>query len=321
MMIPFVKMHGLGNDYLFIDVDDAVGLDPCASAARWCDRHRGVGGDGIVLHGPPRDPGNHASMRVVNADGSDGGVCGNGLRCLGLLLAGGKFFDEACIAVETPAGVVRLVVGPIAGDAPRIVEAEMSAPRLEMAAIPAVIPGLDSRDSMIGRQVTELTNLGFEADDLPSESCLSLVSMGNPHAVVRLPEGREHHELDRIIRRIGPRLECHPWFPNRINVHLMSVASPGRIRLSTWERGSGPTRACATGACAAAVAARIPAPESHALEWQVVELPGGPIEIGWDGRLESPVRQRGPAVESFRGVIRTNRGVVSELDSGENERR
>ena len=314
MSVPFVKMHGLGNDYLFIDARQAASLDPFVAAPMVCDRERGIGADGIVMYGPPVDPGNDAWMTVVNADGSDGGVCGNGLRCLAMLLAERRGTDHEEIRVETPGGVVRLRLGRSPDGGSVMVEADMGPPRLKLAAIPAVVPGWTPEGSLIDRAAGELSGFDASSWGLSSDARISLVSMGNPHLVILLREGGTRAMLDQRIREIGPGLEGHPWFPERINVHLMAIDSPGRIRLSTWERGSGPTRACGTGACAAAVAARL---AGAAPAWQEVELPGGRLDIGWNGSPGDPVRQRGPAEEILRGVLDGSVGLEPGTDSGE----
>ena len=314
MSVPFVKMHGLGNDYLFIDARQAASLDPVVAAPKVCDRERGIGADGIVMYGPPRDPWNDAWMTVVNADGSDGGVCGNGLRCLAMLLAEQPGTDHEEIRVETPGGVVRLKLGRSGEQDSVMVEADMGPPRLKLGAIPAVVPGCAPEESLIDQVAGELAGFDALSWGLTPDTRLSLVSMGNPHLVILLPAGGTRAMLDQGIRGIGPGLQGHPWFPARINVHLMVIDSPGRIRLSTWERGSGPTRACGTGACAAAVAARL---SGAAPAWQEVELPGGRLDIGWNGAPGDPVRQRGPAEEILRGVLDRPVGLELGTDSGE----
>lgn len=308
MSVPFVKMHGLGNDYIFIDAGRSPAFDPVAAAPGVCDRHHGVGADGIVMHGPPTDPRHHARMMVVNADGSDGGVCGNGLRCLALLLVTDGGIDPEEVRIETAEGVVRLQVAGAGVDGAPEIEAEMGPPRLESRSIPAMVPGLQARARLLDHPIATLEPLGFDPVGLPEGTRVSLVSMGNPHLVLAIPGEVARGELDREIRRIGPTLERHPWFPERINVHLVAGISPGHLAMSTWERGSGPTRACGTGACAAAVAMRCSGFES---DWWQVDLPGGRLDIGWEGRDDASVRQRGPAVEAFRGRLE------SGFDSGE----
>ncbi|MAC18111.1 MAG: diaminopimelate epimerase [Phycisphaerae bacterium] len=301
MKVPFVKMHGLGNDYVFIDGRDGVELRS-ATVIRISDRREGIGGDGVVMLEAPVDVANHARMRIFNADGSDGGVCGNGLRCLARWLRQDGFVAEGSIRVETPGGVVELLAGPMLADGTVRVEATMPSPRLESAMIPSRIPGVGPAEPVIDRNAGEI----LAGRDLPPTTRLTLVSMGNPHAVLSLG-GVGRAELDRMIRCVGPKIECHPFFPERINVHLVSSDDRGGLRMSTWERGSGATRACGTGACAAVVAlvaASGPGDDS----WRDIELPGGRLEIAWSGRPTDPVRQRGPAVESFRGWVEIESG-------------
>lgn len=304
MKIPFVKMHGLGNDYVFIDGRNGVELQS-SSVIAISDRREGVGGDGVVILESPADVANHARMRIFNADGSDGGVCGNGLRCLARWLWQDGFVPEGSIRVETPGGVVELLAGPALEDGTVQVEAAMPSPRLACGEIPARIPGVDPGDPVIQRNACEI----LPAQDLPATARLTLVSMGNPHAVLILTDaagiGRE--ELDRMIRSVGPKIERHAFFPERINVHLMIPDDRSGLRMSTWERGSGATRACGTGACAAVVAL-VAASGPGDGSWREVELPGGRLEISWSGRPSDPVRQRGPAVESFRGWVEIESG-------------
>ena len=207
MNIPFVKMHGLGNDYLFIDARRSESLDPFAAAPVVCDRRRGVGADGIVMYGTPRDPANDAWMTVVNADGSDGGVCGNGLRCLAVLLTEGRDVGGQEIRVETPGGVVGLRVEGATDEGRVIVEAEMGPPVLKLDDIPASIPGSDPEATWIDRAIGEIAGFDPSAWGLPMEARLSLVSMGNPHLVILLPRGGSREMIDRSIRRrqrVGP---------------------------------------------------------------------------------------------------------------------
>ena len=306
MTIPLVKMHGLGNDYVFIDGRAGIELES-SSVVAISDRREGVGGDGVVILENPVGVGADARMRIFNADGSDGGVCGNGLRCLARWLRGDGIVPEGPIRVETPAGVVEMTVGPTREDDTVRVEVAMSAPRLASGEIPARIPGVDSGAAVIDRPASEvLPELAF-----PSRTRLSLVSMGNPHAILSLSdaEGVDRDELDRMIRAMGPAVERHSCFPERLNVHLVVPGERGGLRMSTWERGSGATRACGTGACAAVVASVMSAVSGKARvgseedPWRVVELPGGELEIAWSGAANESVRQRGPAVECFRGRV------------------
>lgn len=306
MRIPFVKMHGLGNDYVFIDGRDGIDIDS-SSVVSISDRREGVGGDGVVILENPVGVGADARMRIFNADGSDGGVCGNGLRCLARWLQRDGIVPEGPIRVETPAGVVEMTVGPTLEDDTVRVEVAMPAPRFAAGEIPARIPGVDSGAAVIDRPASEvLPGVAF-----PSRTRLSLVSMGNPHAVLTLSdaEGVDRDELDRMIREVGPAVERHSCFPDRINVHMVVSRDGGGLRMSTWERGSGATRACGTGACAAVVASvmstgsRESRFDSEEDPWRVVDLPGGELEIAWSGAENDSVRQRGPAVESFRGRV------------------
>ncbi|MEC8321102.1 MAG: diaminopimelate epimerase [Planctomycetota bacterium] len=310
MIVEFTKLHGLGNDYLFIDGKTHPSLDAAGLAPTACDRHRGIGADGIIVFSI--DPGSTDVVRMAihNADGSDGGTCGNGLRCLGRLLArDGRLKGDRFTAV-TSTGRFEVV---LRGD--DLVEVDMGVPAFELGSIPAAIPGLDAESVVVDRP---LADLGLETTGLPGEARLSLVATGNPHAVVRMPGSCERARLDELVRSVGPSFERHPWFPRRINLHLVSRPPTGPLLMSTWERGSGATQACGTGACAAVVA--LEAVEPAAEEWTEISLPGGSLEISWAGGRGEAVRQRGPAEEVFRGRLETTTGLASRPRSGEDGR-
>jgi len=274
MKIDFTKMHGLGNDFVVINaVDQHVRLT--AEQYRFlADRRFGVGCDQVLLVEPPRDPGTDFYYRIINADGSEVEQCGNGARCFARFVRehGLSLKDE--VDVGTLGGKIRLFV-----EGNGLVRVNMGEPILDPQRIP-----FDAPDRQISYPI-EVAGEGL---------AIGAVSMGNPHAVLRVDD------LDSApVERIGPLLERHPRFPQRVNVGFMQVVSSEAIRLRVFERGAGETLACGTGACAAVVAGRL----QGVLEERVrVTLPGGELEIVWQGEGH-PVWMTGPAVRVFEGRI------------------
>jgi len=270
--LEFTKVEGLGNDFLLLDRrgDSVASIEAELTTLRGlapavCHRRTGVGGDGILVLGPPRVAGHDASMWVVNFDGSRPEMCGNGLRCVALVAAGVGRHE---LVVDTDAGPRRCVV---------------TAERTEHGEVEV--------DMGPGR------SLGEKAPVAGEGRTFDAVSMGNPHAVafVGLSEDPE-----ALARRIGPGVERSPEFPEGTNVELARVEPDGGVRLWVWERGCGITDACGTGACATAVAGA----RRGLLPTEVpvtVHLPGGPLEIRVPSDPEAGVRMRGPARVVFRG--------------------
>ncbi len=296
----FVKMEGLGNDFVVMDLRQAPPprwLDDRAVIARLCDRHRGVGADGLLAVLPPR-PGVAAAarMRVLNADGSEAEMCGNGLRCVARYLfeqAPVPTQAEPTLAIETAAGVLRCELHlrregqPDPFDGCEI-EIAMGAPRLLRAEVPMLGPPAEpcvDEPIVIGGETLRIT----------------AVSMGNPHAVIFVPAGVTGADLLALARRVGPPLSAHPAFPQRTNVELCHRRSAAEYEVVVWERGCGITQACGTGACAVAVAAcRL----GHAPpdRWLKIQLLGGVLGV----RVlpaEHDVRMRGPARPVFWGRL------------------
>jgi diaminopimelate epimerase len=310
--LSFVKMEGLGNDFLVLDFRATAApawLDDCLTITRLCDRHRGVGADGVLAVLPAR-PGVAAvaRMRVLNADGSEAEMCGNGLRCVAKYL----FEHDPALAerptpglgaapcgpsleIETGAGVLRCELPSTATDRPtalaageREIEIAMGAPRLQRAAIP------------MGGPVAELCL--DEPLVVAGEALrLTAVSMGNPHAVVFVPADVSGHALYALAQRLGPQVERHPLFPQRTNVEFCHRRTAEEYEVVVWERGCGITQACGTGACAVAVAAcRLGL--SAVDRWLTIQLPGGPLQI----RVlpgEREVKMRGPARSVYWGRL------------------
>ncbi|CAB3393618.1 diaminopimelate epimerase [Kyrpidia spormannii] len=273
--MKFVKMHGLGNDFVVVEVH-ALPVDPGALARNWCDRHFGIGADGLVFVLPSDRA--DVQMRIFNADGSEAEQCGNAVRCVGKYAFERGLVRRRDLVVETLAGLQRIVLG---GNGSRVEEVtvDMGEPILEPGRIPVA---LAEGGTPSGRVEAAGREWAFTA-----------VSMGNPHAVIFVDdvEGTD-------VRGVGSEVETNPLFPNRVNVEFVETLGPGEIRLRVWERGCGETLACGTGACAAVVAGVLEGRSGRKVQ---VHLPGGTLKIEWaeDGR----VYMTGPAVEVFRGEI------------------
>lgn len=304
MRRPFVKMHGLGNDYVFMDGREGLDLD-AATVRALSDRRTGIGSDGVIVLERPRSSDNDARMVVFNADGSDGGVCGNGLRCLVAWLASDGLIDREAPRIEIGGGVVEAKVEGTVEPQCVLVSAEFPPPGLPCGLIPARIPGVADASPVVDRPIGLDSPEAIPGVRLDREASLTLVSTGNPHAVIWLGATPiDRARLDELVRAIGPDIERHEWFPERVNVHVCCGSPREGLRAATWERGSGPTKACGTGAAAVLVAGVLrdgPPGRGQPDEWVAVELPGGILENSWSGRPESPIRQRGPATEVFRG--------------------
>ena len=278
--MKFTKMEGAGNDYIYVDARGQQRDWPELSR-RMSDRHFGVGSDGLILVAASAVA--DLKMVMFNADGSQGEMCGNGIRCFA------KYAIERNIAAPAPGG--GLTVETLAGirtvtptyDGPGITGARvaMGKPILEPSEIPV---------SLAGALPAPVLDYPFAMDgyELP----LSFVSMGNPHAVAFL----DGPVADFPLHSVGPKVEHHPMFPRRVNFEIVNVDAPGRLTARVWERGSGETLACGTGACAIAVAARLSGRGGDTVD---LTLPGGVLRIAWDGAGE--VIMEGPATEVFRG--------------------
>lgn len=275
MYIRFTKMHGLGNDFMVVDlISQRAHLHP-DQIKRLADRHFGVGFDQLLLIEPPGRPDVDFRYRIFNADGSEVEQCGNGARCFARFVCDNKLTPKSRIKVETKKGIIELIVQPNGQ-----VTVDMGAPRLEPADIPFQA---ESRASVYPIEVDGKT---YE---------ISAVSMGNPHGVLLTPD------VNRApVQALGRKLETHPRFPERANIGFMQVVNPRLIKLRVFERGVGETLACGTGACAAVVAGRL----RGLLEEQVeVRLPGGNLQIQWPGEGQS-VMMTGPATRVFEGEVR-----------------
>lgn len=285
----FVKLHGLGNDYLFLDAVEEPEIarrpDLGALTLAMCRRHEGVGADGVIVISRADIPGGDAvAMRILNADGSDGGMCGNGARCAC------KLAVERGYVRQGPKGEMRLcvngrvlsarVLNPEASGRIDRVSINMGRPLLELAGVPVLAARLDPPAA--GARPHEQSVAGVTG---------AFVNVGNPHFVVFT-----NADPEPLVERLGPALEKHPAFPERMNIQVVRPERT-RLELRTWERGAGRTRACGTGACAAGIAGVL----TGRCEPRVtVSMLGGELEIEWD-RATGDVHMTGPAEESFRG--------------------
>jgi len=279
--IPFVKMHGCGNDYVYIDCRERVIEDPAALARRLSDRHFGIGADGLILILPSERA--DFRMRIFNADGSEAEMCGNGIRCFAKYLYDRKLIPSEETRIETGAGVLTVRIQAQDGVA-KAVTVNMGAPRLERDEVPVLGPP--------GRAVDEELTI-----EVPHEGNVTLrytaLSMGNPHCVIFVD-----NVDDYPVGTHGPLVENHRIFPNRTNVEFVQVLGRDELKMRVWERGSGETLACGTGASASLVAAVLNGKTDRRA---TVHLLGGDLEIEWadDGR----VYLTGPAEEVFEGVV------------------
>ena len=271
-MTAFSKMHGLGNDFMVLELADAAAVPSSEVMRRLADRRTGVGFDQALIVLPPRQSGTDAFYRIFNYDGSEVEQCGNGARCIGSLLA--RKLGRSEVHLDSPGGLVHALLRDDG-----LVSVDMGEPNFAPAALPF--------------------DATREADVYPlrvgeSELRISAVSMGNPHAVIQVPAVAE-----AAVDTLGPAVENHSRFPRRTNVGFMEVVGREHIRLRVFERGVGETRACGTGACAAAVVGQ----RLGLLAPQVaVDLPGGRLDIQWNGP-GSHVWMSGPAVTVFEGSI------------------
>jgi diaminopimelate epimerase len=272
----FTKMHGIGNDYVYISTfDQTPPANPAQLAMAVSDRHFGIGGDGLILIMPSER--GDARMRMFNADGSEGEMCGNGARCVAKYLYDHGLVRKKQVTIETGRGILTLDL-EIAGGRVQRVKVDMGTPILDAGRIPTLLPGNPPIEAPI------------EADDCAL--AVTAVSMGNPHAVVYVA-----HVAGFPLESLGPKLEHHPAFPMRVNVHIVEVVGPREVRMRSWERGSGITLACGTGACAVCVAGVLTRRTDRSI---LAHLPGGDLELEWPGDRSS-VFMTGPASEVFSG--------------------
>lgn len=275
--VEFVKMHGLGNDFILIDCIKQEFDNPESSAVKYCNRRFGIGADQLLLLYPSEVA--DFKMRIFNADGSEVEMCGNGIRCLAKYIWDRGLSNKEILNIETLAGIIKpKKVG-------QNVQVDMGVPEFTPSKIPVDADGENAFDLLV-------EVLGWHAR-------INCVSMGNPHAVVFLEEEPKNF----AVAKYGPLIENHPIFPKRTNVEFAHIKNKREIIMRVWERGAGETLACGTGACATAVAAMV---KGFTQRKVIVHLLGGDLEIEW--AENGHVYMTGPAEEVFEGKIKIIEG-------------
>jgi diaminopimelate epimerase len=272
----FTKMHGCGNDYIYVDCfRQPMPHDPPGLSRVISDRHFGVGGDGLILICPSDKA--DARMRMYNADGSESEMCGNGIRCVAKFVHDHGLVRKSPLTIETGRGVLTLEL-KLSGGTVRQVRVDMGEPILEAERIPTTLAGAPPLDSslQVGEQTLRVT----------------CVSVGNPHCITFVDAITDAHVLG-----LGPQVERHAAFPRRVNAEFVRVNRPDDVTMRVWERGSGETLACGTGACAVAVAGVLTGRTQRRI---TVHLPGGDLQLYWSEE-DNRVYMTGPAVEVFEG--------------------
>lgn len=274
--VEFTKMHGAGNDYIYVNTLIYGIPDPSAAAIKWSAQHTGIGSDGLVLIGKPsKDSGADFSMRIFNADGSEAMMCGNASRCIGKYLFERGLTNNTNIKLETRSGIKTLQLH-ISHNTVRSVTVDMLSPRFD------VPEQFDNERNVVQRSFLNV-------------KCSKFVSMGNPHYVIFVDD------ISTIdVAELGSKLEYNPAFPERCNIEFAQILNRDEIRTRVWERGSGITMACGTGACATAVAAASLNLSSRKSD---IIMDGGTLHIEWD-EATNHVMMTGPAEFVFDGRIK-----------------
>ncbi|AFZ20053.1 diaminopimelate epimerase [Allocoleopsis franciscana] len=278
MEIEFTKYHGLGNDFILIDNRaDTQPIITSEQAVQLCDRHFGIGADGVIFALPGEEAGDY-TMRIFNSDGSEPEMCGNGIRCFAQFIADLEGADaKSEYRIHTLAGVI---IPKIEGEGK--VKVDMGMPQLLAAQIPTTLADAEQKAIAVPLQVA---GQSWE---------VTCVSMGNPHCITFV------EDVAAIpLEAIGPQFEHHPAFPQRTNTEFIQVVRPDYLKMRVWERGAGVTLACGTGACAAVVAGVLTGKSDRKA---TVELPGGCLEIEW-AQQDQRVYMTGPAERVFRGKV------------------
>lgn len=276
MKIKFTKMHGLGNDYIYINTDLYPIANPADFSIQWSKYHTGIGSDGLILISKSEEA--DFRMRIFNADGTEALMCGNGSRCVGKYVYDKGLTDKMEITLDTLSGIKRIA---LIKEQDKVVAAtvEMGKPRLENPFQVATADGT-------------LKGVTLEASGKQLEG--TFVCMGNPHVVIFVDD------MDQVPVDVwGPQIEFNKVFPERVNVEFVQVRPDGTLRMRVWERGSGITQACGTGACATAVAAFV---TGHAPRTSTVCMDGGDLHIRWE-ESDGRVYMTGPAETAFEGEI------------------
>ena len=275
--MKFTKMQGIGNDYVYVNCLEEKVEDPSRVAKLVSDRHFGIGSDGLILI-KPSDVADF-EMDMYNADGSRGTMCGNGIRCVGRYVYDYGLTDKTFLKINTLSGIKELELFVENGKAVQV-KVNMGEPIFDTKRVPVIFP----KEKMIRETIT--------AGDQEYE--ITAVSMGNPHAVTYMDDIQSLE-----IEKVGPLFDYHPWFPERVNTEFVRVIDEETVEMRVWERGSGETMACGTGACAVAVASIL---NGYTKDEVTVKLLGGDLKIFWD-RQTNLVYMTGPAEVVFDGEI------------------
>ena len=275
--MKFTKMHGIGNDYVYVNCFNEEVKDPAKIAVLVSDRHFGIGGDGLILI-KPSDKADF-EMDMYNADGSRGAMCGNGIRCVAKYVYDYGLTEKQQISVDTPSGIKHLEL-IVEDNKVTLVKVNMGKPELMAKQIP------------VTSNKKEVINEAVKIDG--QEYKITAISMGNPHAVVYMEDIKNLE-----IEKIGPKFEMNEIFPDRVNTEFVKLIDKNTVEMRVWERGSGETLACGTGACAVAVASVL---NGYTDDNVTVKLLGGDLQIEWD-REDNLVYMTGPATVVFDGKI------------------
>lgn len=278
MQFKFEKWNGLGNDFVIVNGAEETIEDYSAAAIEVCDRHFGIGADGLVVLLPCQQDDADFEMRIFNSDGSEAEMCGNVMRCIAKYIADNRLSDKKELHILTKAGIIIPALAQMP-DGSTQVRVNMGKPRLVPSEIPVIS---ETEETIISRPITA-------GDDTFS---MTPVSMGNPHCVIFVDD------IAKIaLSEVGPKLETHEWFPRKINVEFAQVLDRNRIRMRVWERGAGITLACGTGACATIVASVLNDRTDRRAD---IILDGGTLQLEWSE--DGNVYMTGPAVKVFKGV-------------------
>ena len=297
--MKFTKMQGIGNDYVYVNCFEEKVEDPSALAIQVSDRHFGIGSDGLILikNSDKAD----FFMEMYNADGSQGQMCGNGIRCVGKFVYDNGLTDKTTVTIDTLAGVKILELKTGADGKVETARVNMGAPILEAAQIPVDTKELKEYkgceiETIAGKVVkTPVVDETIVVEG--KEYKVTAVSMGNPHAIVYLDKDIDIKKF--AIEQIGPHFESHMAFPERVNTEFIQVVDKNNLNMRVWERGSGETLACGTGACASLVATVL---NGMCDTTATLHLLGGDLKITWD-KDENTVYLEGPAKTVFTGEV------------------
>lgn len=282
--MKFTKMHGCGNDYIYVNCFEETVEDFNKTALKVSDRHFGIGSDGLIAICPSDVA--DCKMRMFNSDGTEGKMCGNAIRCVAKYVYDNKMIDRTTITVDTLSGIKTLVLD-VEDDKVKTVVVDMGEPSLDPAAIPMAIPDHTGETALN-------VPIRITVDGQTFDYQITGVSMGNPHGVVFV---EDVHALN--LEKIGPQFEHHPYFPDRVNTEFVDIIDRQNIHMRVWERGSGETLACGTGSCASVVACIANGYTDHRV---TVHLLGGDLLIEYD-EVHNRVFMTGPATTICTGEI------------------